>query len=368
MSVATPSSDTRSFWSFFWLVLAIFLIPPLVTSGFIFTYPDLGLGWQGLIWFLTFIFILIVWARMNGGGFPRPGRESTLIIRDPTRGGVVVVTKGFYIVFPLIQKIEAKLPTYAFRFEPTIEGIDTNTPMLARISKIRVRLDCKIKSDEHLCFFEKAASRHDLLDALQHERKLTLTDHGLWKHFISGVIHELVDDSIRDVVWNWHDPQTNDPTSLSKNRLKLAIAVEKRLTNELDKWGLELLSFSAPASSTSPAIPSASYPEKLVLELIEVNPEIVKFKMRDFDRLLKKATEEARLEASSIREKGAAEAEVRATTLAMLLHVLINVYEFKHTDALIGEVVRAALYSDGTMIWKNALEKSASGDGKAKTA
>ncbi|MFV9503342.1 MAG: hypothetical protein AB4911_02135 [Oscillochloridaceae bacterium umkhey_bin13] len=352
MSIATSSSAQRSFWPFVWLFLSLTLIPWLVTRVMAITFPELGPGWQLAIWVFAAFAALLLWARQYGGGVQSVDRESTLIVRDPTRGGAVVFAKGSHLLIPLLQHVEARLPNYAFRFEPEIKQIDTNTPMLGRIDLIRVRLDCRIKNGQHLRFFEKAASRVDLLRTLKEERKLDATDHRLWKEFIAGVIEELVDDAVRDVVWTWPDPTGNDPTSLSKKRLDLAIKVEERLEYELRAWGLELLPLSAPAPQ-SVVGNAPTHPERIVLETIQVNPEMVKGKLRNFDNMLKRAEEDARIQAVTIRERGYAEAEVRARALALLLDDLITKRGMKLDDPLLAQVVRAALYSDGEMIWKS---------------
>lgn len=367
MSVASPNTSNR-IWPFVWLFVAIIVIPYVTTRVIGILFPELSSGWLVLVWMVTVGLGLYFWVSRQGGGWRKVERDSTVIIWDPTQSSHVVVEQGRYWVLPMIHKVVARLPNYSFRFEPTIENIDTQTPMLAKISKIRVRLDCKIKVGEHLTFLEKSASRLDLLKNIQQEKKLDRTDHALWKEFLDAVIKELVDDSVRDVVWNWSDQSTNDPTSLSRQRQGLAQQVEAHLEVELNAWGLELIPF---LSGASPAgVQQQSSNKNIVLESIEIDPELIKRKTADRDKEKEKAKHEAALLATAIREKGFAEAEVRATTLAKLLDVLINEYKIPHTDPLIAQVVRAALYSDGQTIWNAMMEKGAPGpgDGKAKTA
>ena len=386
MSTANTSTSVEAkpnyFWLFAWLFLAVTFIPYVTTRLMTSIFPELSREWQLVVWIVSLLGSVLGWMFLQGGGLPRVAKDTSMVIRPhPFTHEFVVYEYGRYMFVPLVQKVEAQLPNYLFRFEATVENIDTQTAMLSKIGKLRVRVECKIKDGAHEQFFEKSLSRLDRLKALEASTKLDRTDHMLWKAFLSELIHDLVDDVVREVVWTWNvkddkgDP-TNDPTSLSKRRIELAQAVEVRLEQELDAWGLELMPFLTSTGSGSTTAPSLAYPlsnsgllpKKVVIESIEINFDMIKGKMRNYDRELKRATEDATIQAAIIRAKGRAEAEVRAVTLAKLLDVLINQQKIPYTDPLIAKVVRAALHDDNEMIWMNMpAEQPPTGAGQTKT-
>ena len=382
MSTANTSTSVGAkpnyFWIFTWLFLAVTVIPYVTTRLMTGIFPELSREWQLVVWIGSLLGSMMGWVSWQGGGLPRVAKDTSMVIKPhPFTHEFVVYEHGHYVFIPLVQKVEAQLPNYLFRFEATVENIDTQTLMLAKIGKLRVRVECKIKGGAHEQFFEKSLSRLDRLKALEASTKLDRTDHMLWKAFLSELIHDLVDDVVREVVWTWNvkddkgDP-TNDPTSLSKRRLDLALEVEIRLEKEMKAWGLELMPFltsPSPVSTTAyPLSTSGPLPKKVVIESIEIEFEVIKRKMRNYDRELKRATEDATVQAAIIRAKGRAEAEVRAVTLAKLLDVLINQQKIPHTDPLIAKVVRAALHDDNEMIWMHVTEEQPpTGAGQTKT-
>ncbi|MEI6180035.1 MAG: hypothetical protein WCP31_04735 [Chloroflexales bacterium] len=382
MSTANTSTSVEAkpnyFWLFAWLFLAVTFIPYVTTRLMTSIFPELSREWQLVVWIVSLLSSVLGWMFLQGGGLPRVAKDTSMVIRPhPFTHEFVVYERGRYMFIPLVQTVEAQLPNYLFRFEATVENIDTQTAMLSKIGKLRVRVECKIKDDDHEHFFEKSLSRLDRLKALEASTKLDRTDHMLWKAFLSELIHDLVDDVVREVVWTWNvkddkgDP-TNDPTSLSKRRVELAQAVEVRLEKEMRAWGLELMPFltsPSPVGMTAYSLSTSELlPKKVVIESIEINFDMIKGKMRNYDRELKRATEDATIQAAIIRAKGRAEAEVRAVTLAKLLDVLINQQKIPYTDPLIAKVVRAALHDDNERIWMNMpAEPPPTGAGQTKT-
>lgn len=287
----------------------------------------------------------------------KPG-EPTLSLPDCTDND------GWYLSIPLIQKVLAIMPDYQFTFEFPIKDIDTQTLKLARINEIEVRVTCRIT--DHRTFYFDSAALFDRIQQIETQEKLTYTDPLLWKKIVKEAVRLRLDDGVRDVVWRWHEhiardpsllmraaftlakPSELDPYDLSVNRGNLARHVLREMHSITQEWGISLVS--------------------LVFEKIEIDQETIKRKTRNKESELPDAAHEAGKEAEAIKVKGFAEAEVRAKTLGLLLEELITKRGMKLDDPIISQIVRAALYSDGEMIWKGVLEKSATGDGKAKTA
>lgn len=92
---------------------------------------------------------------------------------------------------------------------------------------------------------------------------------------------------------------------------------------------------------------------------------MIKGKTRDKQRELDEATHEAKKTAIAIREKGLAEAEIRAVTVAKIIDVLMNQKGISVTDQVLYNIVRAAMYSDGQMIWNATMDKGANSNVKA---
>lgn len=328
-------------WPAVSLLLAIAVVP-VVLARLLFDVNQFEVG------FLLALLGLLVWLLSQGAGWRSIGRYTAALVRDPLLG-LSVSPRQSYLYIPLLHKVEAILPTYPFRFEFLIEKIDTQTPALAQIGKIRIRLDCVLKDQRYKQFFEQSASRLHLLRRLEEKEKLKRTDPELWERFLYTVLYDIVDDVVRDVVWTWSDPASNDPYGLSQKRRELAQQVEAQLIQKLSRWEVRLI------------VP-------VVFEMVEISEDIIKRKTRSDDRERDKATHEASLEAVAIMQKGFAEAEVRARALGLILDELIQKRGVPLNDPLIAQVVRAALYSDGEMIWKGVIEKSANGNGTTKAA
>lgn len=174
-----------------------------------------------------------------------------------------------------------------------------------------------------------------------------------------------IDDSVRDGVWEWAEavvrnqslgleipfktkPEPeNDPYALSLNRRKLAERILQRVDLAVVDWGLEL--------------------KDLVFENVEIEGELIKRKTRNKERELEEAEHTARMDAAAIRIRGTAEAEVRAETVRKVIEVLLNQKGLTLTNDVLYNVVRAAMYSDGQMIWSSVIDKSGP-VGTAKTA
>ncbi|NTU80954.1 MAG: hypothetical protein HGA45_16500 [Chloroflexales bacterium] len=349
--------STNRLWSIAWLILAVLVIPFLVAR--LFFDED-----QLLAAIVTAIILGLAWLFFYGR-VPEVPKE-TVVIRKGPGDQLDVFTKGQYPYMPLIHSIVAVLPNYRLTFELPVENIDTRTPNLGRISKITVRVACSIK--DHAAFFRTSAAFLDRIIELEESTKLKRTDTALWRKLLKELAQSLIDDSVRDVVWKWQDLRASDPgllTNLTFDSLK---------NSDDDPYGLSLNRVNLAqqvAIEVADRIARNGYGialRPLVFESIEIDPEMIKRKTGNRDKDKEKAKHDASLLAAAIIEKGVAEAEVRATTLAKLLDVLINQYDIPHTDPLIAQVVRASLYSDGEMIWKGVLEKSTDGDGKAKAA
>lgn len=353
-------------WATFWLVAAI-LIVPFVIAPLLFTALDRQYPYEfGVILAMLGLFI---WLRSQGAGLRPIDKDTVVIVRD-AMDNLIAHTRRSYLFIPIINKVEAILPTYPLTFEFSVDDIDTHTPGLARISKIRVRATCQLTHPEQ--FFRTSQAYVARIKQMEDQERLKRTETLLWRKLLEEVAHVVVDDTVRDVVWKWkiflqdqqivdaldyaptkEDGSPNlegDPYSLSRNRKPLADLVKAavRASLERQKLGFQI----AP----------------LVFEKIEIDQELVKRATGDRKKEREKATHEAALLADAIRERGAAEAEVRATTLAKLLDVLIKEYKIPYNDPMVATVVRAVLYSDGEMIWSGVLDRGASGDGNVKAA
>lgn len=329
---------------------------------------------------LSFALTVAVWVLIYGYQRVEPGTAViikgmnnqiwTHLRRIQKPGGPALVlpkytdNEGWYFSIPFFQKILAIMPDYQFTFEFPIKEIDTQTMKLARIDEIEVRVTCRIT--DHRSFYFDSAALFDRIQQIETQDKLTYTDPLLWKKIVKEAVRLRLDDGVRDVVWRWHEhiardpsllmraaftlekPSELDPYDLSVNRGNLARHVLREMQSITQEWGISLVA--------------------LVFEKIEIDPEMIKRKTRNKANELPDAAHEAGKEAEAIKVKGFAEADVRAKTLGLLLDELISKRGMKLDDPLISQIVRAALYSDGEMIWKGVLEKSATGDGKAKTA
>jgi hypothetical protein len=290
-------------------------------------------------------------------------RGYTVIYKD-AMGKLHHETGDHYWQIPLVRSIKAIMPNYPIRYEDEIHMIQTRTFRLARLEKVRVRVNYKIINHIN-CYSNLGPMMADRIKQLEQSDRLKLDDTRLWLKIIGEALHHRIDDCVRDEIWAWagnleQDDRLSletpfpappgaeyDPYGLSLNRVKLAQKVRDEINRVVGRYGLQV--------------------DHIVFELIEVNYEFLKMRTQTRDYEISKATHLAALEAVAIREKGFAEAEVRARNLALLLNELINERGLSIKDALVAEIVRASLYSDGEMIWKGVIEKSA-GSGPTKAA
>ncbi len=379
MSMISPNPRPRMFWPLTWLFVTLVILPLIAMRFAVALFPSLPTGWLLLFGLVILCVGVLVWFYQHGGGWRLVEYDSVMIIRNRLNNKVRMVSAGEYLMIPLLHRLEARLPIYAFRFEFDVSKIDTNTFLIGQIDRVRMRLYCRLRDGQYKRFFHKVSSRLDVLRTLQQEQKLSVTDHQLWKGFMTRVISELGDDVLRDVVWTWPEPVERNPAALSKKRLDLAMRIERRLEKELEVWGIEMLPCSATltaadaaagvaATTGAPAAagppdPAAAQPplRKLVLEQIDVKFEIIRESIRDYQWKLNRANEDAHIDAAALRQRGFAEAEIRARTLSLLLDELINQRGLTMNDPLVAEMMRATLYSDGQMIWHSVIEKGSNG-------
>lgn len=350
------AASTSRFWPLIWLFIAVVLIP-IVLARSLFEVNQFEVG------ALLAILGLLVWLVAQGAGWRYADKDTAVIVRDLT-GAYSAHTRASYLFIPFAHQIVARLPTYPLTFEFPIEAIDTQTRFLSRINRLVVRMNCTI-SDPRTFYVKSDAFLDRILD-LEATTKLRRTDKAFWKQILHEVMAVEVDNSVRDVVWHWQDHLNRNPD------LKLQTTFKLKKLGELDPFDLSVNRQNL-ARETTLTIARAARDlgvsvKPLVFESVEIDGGLIQFKNREQDREVAKASDLAALEVIPIVARGKAEAEIRAVTLARLLDVLINQYDIPRTDPIVAQVVRAALYSDGEMIWKGVLEKSANGDGAAKTA
>ena len=350
------AASSNRFMPVFWFVLFVFLIP----FGVAFLLFDVNQFQGGVILALLGLF---AWLVSQGAGW-RPVEKETAVIREDTMGTISAHPKGSYLYLPVVHAVKALLPIYPLTFEFPVEQIDTRTPGLAKITRITVRATCRITDPAQ--FYRKSLAYLDMIKGLEENRKLKRTDLLLWKQVIEALVKVLVDDSLRDVVWKWSDLRATNPDLLT------TLPFESLKNSDDDPYGLSLNRSNLASQVLVEVVARASRENlgitvrPLVLEAVEIDPELIKRKTANRDREREKAVHDAAIVAAAITARGEAEAGVRSVTLAKLLDVLINQYDIPHTDPLIAQVVRAALYSDGQMIWNAPFEKQANGDAKGK--
>jgi hypothetical protein len=345
-------------------------VPVLTLAGIIVVSVALALGVapeHPLPLILAFSLIgLLIWVFWMGGGWRMAEKDAVVIMEDFTRRPSDI-RQGTYLFIPIIHTIEAKMPSYPLRHEFSVDSIDTRTPNLQQIKKIKVRLLYEIV-DFRACF-RRSADMKERIKQLESSEKFKRDDPSLWTRLLNEVMHGVIDDSIREGVWKWAESLAKDsdlkldmPTlpeplkvehdayALSLNRVKLADKVLEEVRFRSREWGLRV--------------------HRIVFENIELDPDMIKGKTRNKDRELEEATHDAKKAAIAIREKGMAEAEVRAATVAKIIELLMSHQErLSLNDQMLYNIVRAAMYSDGQMIWGATMEKpSASGNASVKAA
>lgn len=350
-------SGSNRRWSLAWLVLAV-LVVPFLLARFFFEENQLVIG------VALALVGLLIWLATQGMGVRGVDKDTVVIVRDSMTNSVTAHAKGSFFYNPLAHTIVASMPSYPLDIEFPVENIDTRTPGIARITKITVRATCTITNPE--AFYRKSTIFLERIKELEETSKLKRTDPAMWRQIAKEVARGLMDDTVRDVVWKWEDLRTRDSS------LKTTLNFESLKNSDDDPYGLSLnranlaaqVTADIGAKITREGLGIALRP--IVFESIEIDPDLIKRKTGSRAKDREKAVHEAAMVADGIRERGLAEAEVRATTLARLLDVLINQYKIPYTDPLVAQVVRAALYADGEMLWTGVLERGTNGAAEPK--
>lgn len=312
------------------------------------------------LFLVLFLLGLPFWLLLMGGGWRQVDKDMVVVRKDAT-GDVRTFRRGSYLFAPILHTIEAKMPSYRLKHEFHVDSIDTLTPGLQQIKKIKVRVVYEIINFRNC--FDQSSYVKERIRQIEDFDNLKRDDPAMWRKVLNEVMHGIIDDAIRLGVWRWaehiaQDPSLAvsvpfptrpdveyDPYALSLNRVKLAEKVADEVGYLTDDWGLVV--------------------HQLVFENIEIDPELIKRKTRNKTRELEEATHEAQKAAIAIREKGMAEAEVRAATVAKVIEVLVNQKSVSLTEQMLYNIVRAAMYSDGQMIWGATMEKGTGGSVKA---
>jgi hypothetical protein len=305
------------------------------------------------------------------------------IIRKNILGDYDVVLERPYFVFPLLLEVVARLPAYGISFEVPVVQVETRTAKLLRILSVKVRCDYSLvpqvqqnaqdrgrrmtrqeqatAETAYLECYRRAQEFYELRTAVEQEQRLAPTDPAFWRQVMHRLVGAIVDDTLRDTVWSWPpemdpaDPRRaqppsakstvsmepeNDPYVLSLNRRTLERAVLHGVRHQASPLGLRV--------------------ENLVFESIDIDPELIKGKNRSRDNEVKDAQHQVTLDYIGIKGRGIAEADVRARTVRRVLEELAAQQRQAGFPALtektIAEIVRAAMYSDGRMIWNGVLE------------
>lgn len=316
---------------------------------------------------LLFVCALVAWVFVTGAGIRTVEKDSYEVVEEFFGGVSMYGPRKMYFFIPGYHLVEATLPNFPIKHEFSIDSIDTRTPGLQRIDKIKVRVSYSIV-DPLTCYYQVLQSLERLKE-LEEQKKIRHSEMFLWKQVLNERLAGIIDDAIRVGVWHWadtlvRDPNLNlvtpfplppnteyDPYALSLNRDRLAAEILDEVQYQTDEWGMQI--------------------DRLVFENFEINPEIIKRKVRNKDRELADAEHEARMAAAAITIKGEAEVEIRARTVARVIEVLLEQQRrngLNLSNDVLYNVVRAAMYSDGQTIWKGVIEKSATPPGTAKTA
>jgi len=301
-------------------------------------------------------------------------QPDAVTLRKDLFGNTDEIKSGSYFAIPFLFTVVARIPAYPLKTEFDVEMIDTQTAKLLRINYARVR--CHYRIDSYSTCAKRVFDMTERLKLIEATDKLKPTDTGLWKSILGATISGMIDDKLRENVWQWADmiakdvtlaaslpfadPEIeieNDPYALSLNRTKLASKLVQSIEDGAKKWGLVI--------------------DRIVFEQVLVDPELIAKRTRNKPGELKEATHQATLDYIAIRARGIAEADVRARTVRRILEELVAAKNLPQlTEKMVAEIVRAAMYSDGEMIWKGVLEKSLPGapgtagtpPGTAKTA
>lgn len=203
-----------------------------------------------------FVILLAISLVLLGARWAAVDKDSILIRKDIIGNTDVFPAKSTYFYTPVYHSVEAILPNYLLKHEFDVDSIDTRTPGLQKINKIRVRVHYRIIDPK--TFFNMSAYGVERIKEIESGRNLKRSDVGLWKQFLNELMRGTIDDSVRDGVWEWAEavvrnqslgleipfktkPEPeNDPYALSLNRRKLAERILQRVDLAVVDWGLEL--------------------------------------------------------------------------------------------------------------------------------
>lgn len=313
---------------------------------------------------VVFVVLFPFWFMFQGGGLVPVGRGNTVVRKD-LLGNIDTFEEGKFPFMPIFHSIEARIPNYPLKHELAIDTIDTRTKFLNQIKQIKARVHYRIVGFQE--FYRESANLTGRVLEIEEREKLKREDPALWKRVLNEVMHGTIDDVTREVVWHWEAiaagdstlpitipftknfPSENDPYTLSLNRVKLAQQIRRRLNQRFETWGIVI--------------------EKLVFETVEVDADLVKRQTRNKPGEIEEAEQQARIAAVGITLKGQAEVDVRAATVAKVIQVLIDKKsDITLTNEVLYNIVRAAMYSDGEMVWQGVVDPKPSGAGTVKTA
>jgi hypothetical protein len=301
----------------------------------------------------------------------------TAVVRKDVFGGLEVFVDQNFLYIPFFFEIVARMPVYPLRIETPVERIDTRTQRLQPIPMARVRCVFQI-TDFRACLAQSSYAVQRIKE-IEARDKLKPTDAGMWPLLLRDVLSRYLDDNLRSTVWTWQravennagltmeafsshvprpqvppqpalkDVMENDPYDLSLNREKLSEVLQNVVAQDADEWGITVMG--------------------VVVEQVVVDDKLIDKRVRNKDGEIGEAKHQGQLDYIAIKARGLAEAEVRARTVRRILQELIAAQGLPTiTEKTIADIVRSAMYSDGEMIWKGVLEKSATPPGTAKTA
>lgn len=296
--------------------------------------------------------------------------KHTAIIRRDIFGGIDVFVNKSFLYIPFFYEIIARMPVTPLRQETPVAKIDTRTLKLLQIPVARIRYVYQI-TDFKACLAQ-AGYKEERVKDIESSFKLKPTDASMWPLLLDDIVAQCLDDNLRSTIWTWQkavesqgslalEPLSsyvprpaippsppppplsavmeNDPYDLSLNREKLAKVLVAVMAQTARQWGITI--------------------KEVVIEQVEVAEELIKARTRNKDGEIAEAQHKAKIDYIEIRSRGLAEAEVRATTVKRILDALVNQKGLPPiTEKTVADIVRAAMYSDGEMIWKGVLEKS----------
>lgn len=303
--------------------------------------------------------------------------KHTAVVRKDLFGAVDVFIDKRFLYIPFLFEIVARMPVYPLRMESPIERIDTRSLRLQPIPLARVR--CVFQITNFKACLAQSSYAVQRIKELEANHRLKPTDAGMWPVLLHDVVSRYLDDNLRSTVWTWQravegnanlglDPLSaymprppippnpplpavmqNDPYDLSLNREKLSKVLKQVVKNDVEQWGLTI--------------------KDVVIEQVVVDNELIGKRVRNKDGEISEAKHQGQLDYIAIKARGLAEAEVRARTIRRILEELVQQEGLPTiSEKTIADIVRSAMYSDGELIWKGVLEKSATPPGTAKTA